>query len=324
MFENVISFIERHGSFILTTHDSPDADGLGAQMVLAAILKNNGKDCRIINSEPVPSYLQFIDNTSIVESWDEEKHSPFLKDCALLVVDTCEEFHIGSMRRAIKRVKETFTFDHHEVVPWSKLTGFSDSTAASTCELTVELACSMGISLEPHTATAAYAGIVCDSGFFAYPKTSIRTFKAAIKTLEWGADPNYIYRQLMESASHAAILLQKQALSNLKFHTDKKIAVLTLSKEDLEVTGADFEDAENIVNIPLKAKEVEVSLLIKEKPNGEIRCSLRSKGKVNVSKIAQEFGGGGHVTAAGFRCSLSMEETLKKLLSSVEERLGSC
>jgi len=287
-------------------------------LVLSAVLKKKEKKVRIINSSPVPSYLGFIDNPMVIENWDPEKHSHLLKESALLILDTSEEFYLGSMRDVLKKVRETFVFDHHEPNPRSKLKGLIDSFAASTSELAIEFACSEGVELDPTTATAAYAGIVHDSGFFAFPKTGIRTFKAAIKTLEWGAYPNEIYRNLMENSSCAAILLQKQALANMEFYYNKQVAVIPLYNEDLEITGASYEDAENIVNIPLKAKEVEVSLLLKEMPNEEVRCSLRSKGKVNVSKIAQGFGGGGHVTAAGFKTYLGMEETLKKLLANTE------
>jgi len=321
MFEPVFEFIDRHQSFILSTHESPDADGLGAQMVMAFILKKMGKDCRIINAAAVPSYLGFLENVSIAECWDEEKHGDLVENSAVMIFDTSEEFHFGPMKKILKKAKEVFIIDHHEPKTKMEYPGLINPAAASTCEIAIELASSRGIDLDPQTATAAYTGIVYDSGFFAYPKTSIGTFKAAIRTLEWGAKPNHIYRQLMESASFSVILLQKQALSKLEFYAGKRIALLVLRKEDFEESCADFEDAENIVNMPLKAKEVEVSLLLKEKQKGEIRCSLRSKGKVNVSKIAQEFGGGGHVTAAGFRSSHSMEDILKKLLAEVEAKL---
>jgi phosphoesterase RecJ-like protein len=322
MFESVLSFFDRHHSFILTTHDSPDADGIGAQMVISSILKQKGKAVRIINADPLPSSIVFMDSGSSVEVWDAYKHSALLDTSALMILDTSEEYHIGSMRKILKKVKEVFAFDHHELKP-RMISGFLDSSATSTVEMTIELTCMLGYTLDPQTATAAYAGIVYDSGFFSYPKTSIRTFNAAIKTLEWGAQPNIIYRQMVENGSYGVILLQKQALSKLEFYADKKIAVMALHKEDFEETGADFEDAEGLVNIPLKAREVEVSVLFKEKPDGQWRCSLRSKGKVNVSKIAQGFGGGGHVTAAGLICqSAAMEKTLKKLLDNIIERLN--
>ncbi|MCL2245163.1 MAG: bifunctional oligoribonuclease/PAP phosphatase NrnA [Treponema sp.] len=321
MFDNIISFIDRHKSFILTTHDTPDADGLGSQMVLAAILRISGKTVKIINSDPVPKNLNFLIITQEAETWNREKHLSFLENSAMLVLDTSEEYHIGIMRKHLKKTKEVFTIDHHEPALRKNIPGFIDSSAASTAELAVELACYMGIELDPQTATAAYAGIVYDTGFFAYPRTNLRTFRAASKTIEWGTDPNYIYKHMMEQSSYYAVLLQKQALTNLVFYVDKKLAVLKLSREDFKITGADFEDAENIVNIPLRAKEVEISLLFKEKESGEMRCSLRSKGRVNVSKIAQVFGGGGHVAAAGFKSSLRMEEIFKKLLPIIESRL---
>jgi phosphoesterase RecJ-like protein len=322
MFESILAFLKKHKSFILTTHDTPDADGLGAELVLSLILKKLGKQVRIINSSAVPVNLQFLKNGTEFEKWNPEEHSAYAKNSVMLILDTSDEFHLGPVREALKLANESFIIDHHEPKPSSRLTGFVDAAASSTAELSIELACLLGIDLDPHTATAAYAGIVFDSGFFAYPKTSIRTFKAAIKTMEWGAAPNQIYRQLMENSSCSAILIQKQALSKLEFHASKKIAIMALKKEDFEAAGAEFEEVENTVNIPLKAREVEVSILLKEKTTGEIFCSLRSKGIVNVSKIAQQFGGGGHVTAAGFRSLQSMEAVVTKLLLCVEAKLN--
>jgi phosphoesterase RecJ-like protein len=111
-------------------------------------------------------------------------------------------------------------------------------------------------------------------------------------------------------------------LSTLEFHVQKKVAVQVLHKEDLLTTGAFIEDAESFINLPLRAREVVVSILIKENTEGQVRCSLRSKGTVNVSKIARNFGGGGHVSAAGFRSKKGVEETLKEVLAVVETQLG--
>ncbi|MDR0441915.1 MAG: bifunctional oligoribonuclease/PAP phosphatase NrnA [Treponema sp.] len=320
MFDNLFSFFDRHQSFVLTTHEPPDADGLGAQLAFAAILRDRGKEYKIINASAIPVIFKFVDHDSVIEILDE-KHHAFMEKSAIIVLDTSDEYHIGAMREVLKKAREVFIFDHHEPKPLAKLTGFADPTAASTTELAVELAQAVGLTLDPHTATAVYAGIVYDSGFFGYKKTTVRTFNAALKTIEWGADPHYVYMQLMESATGSALLLQKQALSTLEFHAGRKIAVLALHKEDFTIAGADFEEADGLVNIPLKVKDVEVSILIKEKSTGEVRCSLRSKGKVNVSKIAQGFGGGGHVTASGFRSAMNVEETLKKLLECMEGRV---
>jgi phosphoesterase RecJ-like protein len=113
--------------------------------------------------------------------------------------------------------------------------------------------------------------------------------------------------------------LRKQVLSTLEIRG--RAAVLMLRQEDLRTTGANFEDAETFINIPLRAREIAVSILVKENLEGKVRCSLRSKGAVNVSKIAQQFGGGGHVTAAGFKSALGIEDTLNQVLEKVEPLL---
>jgi len=185
----------------------------------------------------------------------------------------------------------------------------------------VELALKDGVVLTPECARAAYAGIVYDTGFFAYSKTTERTFRAALALVEAGVKPYEIYREMNENASTGSLLLQKQVLSTLKIQNQGRVAVQMLRKEDLETTGAHYEDAENFINVPLKSREVEVSVLIKENREGQTRCSLRSKGSINVSKIAQALGGGGHVSAAGFKSSLGPNETLEKVLEKVSEAL---
>jgi len=329
MFDKVLAFINRHQSFILTTHDSPDADGIGAEYVMTSILRKKGKDVKIINSSNVPVNLQFLINPEYrIFKWDTSmivsaEHTALLENSAILILDTSEELHLGPIREDLKKAKEVFYIDHHEPKAFCKLKGMNKPEASSVSEITIELADFLGINLDPRTATAAYCGISYDTGFFSYPKTSRNTFQAAIKTLEWGANPNHVYRQLMENSTCAAVLLQKQAMASLEFFSDRKIAVMFLKKEDFEKSGAEFDEVENIVNIPLKAKEVEVSVLIREKTMGEIYCSLRSKGLINVSKTAQAFDGGGHLTSSGFRSFDDIESTLNNLLPLVEAQIKS-
>ena len=124
-----------------------------------------------------------------------------------------------------------------------------------------------------------------------------------------------------ENNSIEALLLQKKVLSTLEIHNQGRVAVQMVLKDDLESTGAFFEDSENFINIPLKSRDILVSVLIKETREGRVRCSLRSKGTVNVSTIAQGLGGGGHVSSAGFRSLLSPEETLSMALKKIAEEM---
>jgi phosphoesterase RecJ-like protein len=279
------------------------------------------KTVRIINMSPVPERFAFIDPQGLIEVWDVEKHGDIPEQSALVILDTADEFNTGGMINILPQFREVFVVDHHELRHNSLLDGYIEPRAASTCEMIVELAESLGIAPDLYSARAAFAGISYDSGSFAYSKTSAQTLKAALLLVNMGVNPYEIYGALNESAPISALLLQKQVFSTLEIHAGGRVAVQILRKEDLHSTGANFEDAESFINIPLKSKDIVASILIKENKEGRIRCSLRSKGQVNVSKIAQYFSGGGHVMAAGFKSTLSIEETLTQVLKKIETML---
>ena len=318
MANAVFEFLNRHSSLVITTHDNSDADGIGAEMAFFQIAQTLCKNVKIINPCPIPEKFRFIDQANSVETLEQ---TSFPQGAALVILDTADEYNIGELREFILWAPEVFVIDHHEPSKLSKLKGYIDPTASSTSELVVELALEAGITLSVENASAAYAGIVYDTGFFAYPKTTRRTFKAALAMVEAGVNPTAIYRELNEKSTISAINLQKTVLATLEIHNQGRVAVQVLRKEDLESSGAYYEDAENLINIPMKCREVEVSILVKENREGHIRCSLRSKGNVNVSKIAQSLGGGGHVTAAGFKSTLGLYETLGTTLKKVGEIL---
>jgi len=321
MADKLAEFIGRHDLFILSTHDPADADGLGAQMVTACILRGRGKKFRIINASATPKHFRYMDPQGIIEQWDREQHAKLIEQAGLLLLDTADERTMGQMKEIICRAAEIFVIDHHEPKPHAAFAGIVDSSSASTSELTVELAASMGTVIDPQAAFAAYTGIAYDSGFFAYPKTGPRTFRSAIMLFELGVKPNEVYRHLHESASTESLLLQKKALAGLTLHHGNRVAVQVLRLEDFAEAGALQEDSTGFVNFPMKAKEIDVSLLLKESPEGKIRCSLRSKGHINVAKIAQELNGGGHINAAGFKSELDIDQTLALALTKIAEHL---
>jgi len=316
MANDLFSFLSRHSSLIITTHHSADPDGIGAEIVLSQIANSMGKQIRIINPDPVSEKFKFLDPENTIESW---KNIETPGEAALVILDTADEYNIGDLREYIHHASEVYVIDHHEPSAFNTFKGYIDPTASSTSEMMVELAEEAGIKLKPESARAAYAGIVYDSGFFAYPKTTSRTYKAALTLMEAGISPNEIYRRLSENTSVNALKLQQAVLSTLEIHD--KVAVQKLRKKDLEDTGALYEDAENFINGPMKCRDIEVSIVVKENREGQIRCSLRSKGNVNVAKIAQSLGGGGHVTAAGFKSSLTLDETVAMTLEKINEKL---
>ena len=314
-------FIGRHDFFILTTHDPADADGLGAQLVTACILREKGKKFRIINASAIPRQFKFMDSQGIVEQWDDVQHGKLPEQAGLILLDTASADTTGQMKEIVYRAREVFVIDHHEPGPRFDFKGISDPSSASTCELTIALAEAFGAALDPSAASAAYIGIAYDTGFFAYPKTGPGTLQSAVTLLGLGVKPNEAYQRLHENASVEALLLQKKALTGMTLHCGNRVAVQTLRLNDFAEAGALPEDTEGFVNFPLKAKEVVVSLLFKESPDGKVRCSLRSKGNINVAKIAQEFNGGGHINAAGIKSKLDLDQTLAVVMEKVAQHL---
>jgi phosphoesterase RecJ-like protein len=319
MQRNLLDFIGRHPLIILTTHEDADADGLGAEIVGSRLLRSRGREFRVLNASPTAERFAFIDREGIFETWDEGRYGDLLEKSALLIMDTCDEYHLGPLRKLIPRVREVFAVDHHEPNPLSAISGLIDPSAAATCEIMVEIAQAAGLPLDRDAALAAFAGISYDSGSFAYRKTSARTFRAALALVEAGVNPQEVHEALNETGSRGALLLQKRVFSSLEIHGQGRIAVQTIRKEDMEATGAHMEDVESFVNLPLRSRDIRVSVMLKENSEGLVRCSLRSRGAVNVARIAREFGGGGHVSAAGFKSSRGLEETLALALEKLDK-----
>ena len=322
MSREIINFLNRHSSFIITTHEKVDADGLGAEIALAQICREMGKKYRIINSGPIPNLFAFLDKNKEIELWEkaQDQYNFIHEEFALVMLDSSDEYNLGGIKKLIPLATEVFIVDHHDD-DHPELNGYKDSSASSTSELIAETAFNAGINLDLVSQTALYAGIVYDTGFFSYSKTTARTFRIALRLVESGVVPNKIYHELNECRSTGTLLLHKQVLSTLEILYEGRVAIQILRKEALESSKAQIDDAESFINDPLKAKDIEVSVLVKENTEGQVRCSLRSKGAVNVSKIAQTFGGGGHVAASGFRSTESIEVTLSRVLEKIASAL---
>lgn len=306
--------------FILTSHQGPDADGLGAEYALCLGLRALGKRAIIRNSEAPPARFGFIDARKL-SGIASDGFSPLKPETSILVVlDTSDTRFLGSISDILlNRIGGLLVVDHHEAHDEPEGCAFIDSTASSTCELVYWMLENLGARLPLDGYEALFAGIVYDTGSFAYSKTRASTFACAEALVARGVEPYKVHRLMYESSTEASLMLHKAIISTLELAMGGKVAALVMTCAMLEATGAEYEDAENLINIPLGSLAVEVSVMFKENRDGALRCSLRSKGLVNVARIAQAFGGGGHKTASGFKCRRPLAETRADVL----ERIGS-
>lgn len=320
--EELIRVLEVSPRIIITSHEFADADGLGAEYALGRALLSLGKDVRIINTEAPAPKFSFIDQRGIIETFKPAEKLR-VDDTVLLIMDTNDTRFIGRLADAcLGKVARHIIIDHHDSEEGSPTVSYVETNTASTCEIIHKLLVKMGLDIELDMAEALFAGIVYDTGSFIYPKVTAKTFKCALELVSRGVKPTLIHNLMYESSLIGVLMLRKKVFATLELFSGNRVAVQSLCKEDLLESGATYEDAEDFINMPLSCKEVEISVLFKETPEGMLRCSLRSKGRVNVADIAENLGGGGHRTAAGFRCYKPLEQMRPIVLETLNAYIG--
>ena len=300
----VIDFIQKYDKFIITAHETPDGDALGSEYAMLLALRKLGKTARILNADPAPQKFAFIAACGEFEVLLRSEQIPEdIAEYGLFILDVNDINNIGQVATLVlPRVKEYFIVDHHdsETVQLSK--NHIEQNASSTCEILYTLFREMQLELDLPIARALYMGILYDTGSFIYPKTTAFTFKIAHDLVKLGVQPNETYVSVYESNSISSLVLMSRVLSTLELHYDNHVAVQTMTQDLLRDAGATYEESDLLINIPLRSGDIRVSVFFKENLEGVKRCSLRSKGNIDVATIAQSLGGGGHKTAAGFKC----------------------
>jgi bifunctional oligoribonuclease and PAP phosphatase NrnA len=316
-FQPVIDFLGRHDRFIITTHETPDGDAIGSECAMARALVQLGRTVLVFNADPTPRKFRFVDPDNVVQVLEGSRQLPRdLESWALLMLDVNDPQNIGQVAELVlPRVSEHFIIDHHENEGDILAGNFVQKSASSTAEILHPLFSTLGVTVDYPIALALYTAIVYDTGSFIYPKTTALTFGIARDLVERGVEPNVVYANVYESNSIPALVLHSRVLATLELELGEHVAVLVMRREMIAESGAIYEDADQFINIPLKSEDIRVSVFFKENPEGLMRCSMRSKGAIDVAEIAGRFGGGGHRTAAGFKCREPLAETRRAVLA---------
>ncbi|MBI9098728.1 MAG: bifunctional oligoribonuclease/PAP phosphatase NrnA [Spirochaetaceae bacterium] len=318
--EDIIKYLEDNNKYIITCHESPDGDALAAEYSLGKGLLSRNKDILIINSDSTPEKFKFVDPDNMIAQYkSHDDLPPDLENWTLIIVDT-EKSNIGLLKDILlHRVKAIMIIDHHNYEESENPLIFLNSDAGSSCEIIYEILTKMKINIALDIAIAIYTGIIYDTGSFAYPKTNAFAFHIAEHLVKIGVIPNWVYSKLYESKSIESIILQTLVHQNMKLYFNQQVSVQYMSKKTLLDSGAKYDEAQEIVNFPLQSEIVRVSIFFKEDSEGLLRCSIRSKGELNCVTVARIFNGGGHKTAAGFKCYEPFEDIQKRVLDIIGE-----
>ncbi|MCU0843789.1 MAG: bifunctional oligoribonuclease/PAP phosphatase NrnA [Spirochaetes bacterium] len=319
-FANLESFLSRHGRFIISTHESPDGDGLGAEIGFRELLTLMGRESLILNSDPVPDKFQFIDPEHEIIVYGDSTVLPYpLEEYAVFVLDTNDFDNVGSIFAKLRdRVKEVFIIDHHEGGRDKLESNFIKVEASSTCEIIYSLFAYFGMTPSSKSAQAIYAGMLFDTGSFRYPKTTPETFRIAGHLVELGADPFKSYEHIYENNSLASFALRAMILSTMEVHHGGRLIAMKLTPDMIDRSGASFSEGELAINMPLTVHGVVASILVKQDSSGPVKVSLRTKGDYDVAEIAIANGGGGHKNAAGYKSGRPFEETFLRAIGDMD------
>ena len=315
--------VEQNHSFILTTHMRADCDAIGSELAMAHALRSLGKHVRILNGDGVPPHIAFIDPAGEVQTLDPEaKPADEGKTDVLMVLDTSAWSQMGPMAdivRASNAVK--VVVDHHVGGDDLGAESFTDVNAEATGRLVLEATQALGVSLTPHVATALFAAIATDTGWFRFSSVTAKTYEAASRLVAAGADPTAVFSSLYEQHSFARLHLQGRILTSAQLGIDGRLIYSSVTREDLNQTGAETTDTEDVVNRLLSVRGIEVALLFLELESEKTKVSLRSRTTIDVRAVAERFGGGGHTAAAGVRFAGSLAKAKTAVLDAMREAM---
>jgi phosphoesterase RecJ-like protein len=315
MLNRIIDMINKHSSFLIVSHVRLDGDALGSELALYQMLSNMGKEVVVYNQDETPGNYRFLPGSAKIVH-----KLPPLEKCDVVFILDCSEFdRIGDEASRIGGMQRIINIDHHvSNRNFGKIT-LVDHNASSTAELLYGLMLKMDVDITKDMAINLYAAIITDTGGFCYGNTKKDTLIAAGNLVGRGADPQWISENVYESNPLSKIRLLTKALETLAFDWDKKVGYIVVYRRDINDVGALVEHTEGFVDIPRSIQGVEVSILFTELSEYQFKLSLRSKGKVNVERVARTFGGGGHINAAACQIDGDFNTVLQRVLGAIAD-----
>ncbi|MCX5717321.1 MAG: bifunctional oligoribonuclease/PAP phosphatase NrnA [Nitrospirae bacterium] len=311
--KELLHFLKKENDFVIVAHISPDGDALGSSIALSMALESLGKKTIVYDKDPVPEFYKFLPGserfTASLSSLKLQFSNLILLDC-----NDAERAEIGKLQFTSSAV-----IDHHETARDFGDIKWIDPKSPATGLMIFYLIKELGVTVTKEIAVNLYAAIATDTGNFRYSNTTPGVLRVSAELVETGANPSYIAENLYETWTDSRFRLFLKVLNTLEIYND--IAITHVTLEMFRETGAAIADTETFSGFPRKLRSIKTSALFREIENNYYKISLRSKGRdVNVAKIAEIFGGGGHSNAAGYNIRSDFKAAKEALLKAFRER----
>ncbi len=317
-----VDFVRNSRRLLLTTHVRPDGDGLGSMRALGEVLEQLGKQVKQVVASPLPARYDFLNLDDRIERFTTPGDA--WKDAdAVVVLDTGTWNQLGDFGPFMAGLSvPKAVIDHHKTQDDLNALRLIDTDAEATGRLAYEAINALGGSLSQASATALFTALAMDTGWFRHSNTAPATFALAAELERAGARPEVLYEQLFERNTLGRLKLMGLALSRLTVEADGRVAYTEVRRDDYPATGALPSDTEDLVNFTRSVEGVEVGLFFMEQPRGGIKVSFRSRSRVDVARLAEQFGGGGHRLASGATVEASLPEARTRVLAAVHAALA--
>ncbi len=323
-FSEALDCLRKAQSVLISCHVRPDGDSLGSAAGMAQMLTGQGKSAEIILPSELPDRYAFLFEQKqprvIQDDWRRGGLAGF---DTVVIVDTSVRVQLEPQYEFLKSCNlPVLIIDHHLESENIGTVELLDSSASAIGLMVAELAEAWPVELSAAAAKALFTAIASDTGWFRFPNADSRTYRQAWRLLQAGVRPTEVYSSLYMQASVAKVRLMGRALDSLELFCEGRLACMSLLKEDFRQTQAVHAETEGLINESLRIGSVIAAVMLTEDENGSIRVNFRSKRQINVARIAEGFGGGGHKLAAGAQLAGGITEAKEKIVSAIREEFS--
>lgn len=311
--DDAVAFLKTCDNVTILTHKNPDGDTLGCGFALVNTLRSMGKKANVINNEPFPERYSFL----------YEGYAPMeFEEKCVIAVDIADTQLLGiNLEKYATDNAVDLCIDHHiSNIFYAKQT-IVDTKSAAACEIMYLIIKEMGVDISDLVARCLYTGIATDTGCFKYENTTPRTHIITSELMQYDIQYAYINRQMFDIKSKGRILVERAVSKSMEFFFDYRCSMIAITSDLINASGILPEDYEGLTSITLQIEGVKIGLLLKQKNDGTFKISVRTTDDIDACAFCAQFGGGGHVRAAGCELTGTLFEVKEKLLNAVSEVL---
>ena len=321
--EKILKHIKTSRSILVASHAEPDGDCVGSLVALGLALSKLDKKITMFNPSPIPAVYRFLPGVERIVTQIKEAEAYDLA----IILDCGDIIRVGDQSALVDQIAVVVNIDHHV-----SNTGFGhiqliDTDACATAEIVYRLINALDIPFDKAIATSIYLGILTDTGSFRFSNTNPAAFEISKAMTDIGVEPHTVAQRVFGTYSLGRIKLLNMALNSIEISGNGKLSLMTVSRSMLNSTGTSTEDIDGLINYARRIEDVKVAALIHEIKNGagkftnmnRYHVSLRSDNTVDVAKIAGNFGGGGHTSAAGFQIESTLVALKEKIIELADD-----